>query len=504
MSESSISESIMDFTQKDNPEVGKLAIEKVTTLQCLLANIRIKPSTYLDSKMIEYIKDNQVKLYNSATNGEFKTFQTSYGISSKNIAKINESVLYSNVGQNYGQDYVFSGNNYISMGDGHGTDGERYASYTGIYLPNYINNGLVESYLSQGNFKSVMTIVKNAFQNVEDNLRELYTSVSKYNTYKYKILEYIINNCGLNKEGGTTYNYTALHCVETSSKMKKRYIVHANVGDSETFAVFRYPDGKIRIKQLSTNHSVENLPEAQSVVDRNKGHISSAVPIYSRFNSIDDYGSIKCPLPEPVVPHIDNVANKATLEIYKINQDKQLGIDGETLHKLNMGLGAYGKIYGIHDWYGGIQGLRTNVVEKKIDGKWVGIAPIPNGIPENFGSTPNGMTQSTRGFGDTTHSYISAVPAQSIIEVPHDVHVTIISQSDGYGDILHLSDIATQIGKEVLYGAENTEDTIKELMVKLMYDKIKGNEVKGFSVNIHNQPVWDDVSFGIIDSPPMT
>ena len=47
-------------------------------------------------------------------------------------------------------------------------------------------------------------------------------------------------------------------------------------------------------------------------------------------------------------------------------------------------------------------------------------------------------------------------------------------------------------------------DTIKENMIKLMYDKIKGNEIKGFSVNIHNQPGWDDVSFGIIDSPPMT
>ena len=504
MSESAVSESIMEFTQNDNPTVGKLAVENINTLECLLSNIRIKPSTQLDRKMIEYIKDNQVKLYNSNANGEFKIFQTSYGISSKKRDKINQSVIYSDVGENYGEDYVYSGKNYISLADGHGLDGERYASYAGIYLPNYVNKSLVESYLSKGNFKSVMTIVKNAFLNIEDNLRELYTAVSKYNTQKYKIIEYITNNCGINKEGGTTYNYTSLHCVNTTDKIKKRYIVHANIGDSETFAVFRYPDGKIRIKQLSTNHSVENLEEAQSIINRNKEHISSVLPIYSRFNSADPYGSIKCPLPEPVVPHIDNIANYGILPIYKIDNNNKLCINAETLHKLNMGLGAYGKDYGIHDWFGGIQGLRTDVVEKKIDGKWVGIAPIPSGIPDNFGSTPNGMTQSTRGFGDTIHRYISAVPTQSIIEVPKEVHVTIISQSDGYGDLLHLSDIATMIGEVVPYGSENMTDTIKENMIKLMYDKIKGNEIKGFSVNTHNQPIWDDVSFGIIDSPPMT
>ena len=503
MSESSVSESIMGFTQNNNPEVRKLANENITTLEGLLSNIRIKPSTFLDRKMIEYIKDKQVKLCNSDTYGEFKIFQTSYGISSKKKDKINESVTYTDVGENYGEDYVYSGNNYISLADGHGIDGERYASYAGVYLPNYVNRSLVESYLSKGNFKSVMTIIKNAFLNIEDNLRELYTPVSKYNTCKFRVLEYIINNCGINKEGGTTYNYTCLHCVETDEKIKKRYIVHANIGDSETFAVFRYPDGQIRIKQLSTEHSVENLEEAQSIIDRNKEHIPSVLPIYSRFNSEDPNGSYKCPLPEPVVPHIDNIANCGILPIYKIDNNKQLRINGETLHKLNMGLGAYGKLYGIHDWFGGIQGLRTDVVEKNIDGKWVGISPIPNGIPNNFGSTPNGMTQSTRGFGDTIHRYISAVPAQSIIEVPKEVHVTIISQSDGYGDLLHLSDIATMIGEVVPYGSENMTDTIKETMIKLMYDKIKGNEIKGFSVNMHNQPIWDDVSFGIIDSPPM-
>ena len=221
MSESSVSESIMGFTQNNNPEVRKLANENINTLECLLSNIRIKPSTQLDRKMIEYIKDKQVKLCNSDTYGEFKIFQTSYGISSKKKDKINESVTYTDVGENYGEDYVYSGNNYISLADGHGIDGERYASYAGVYLPNYVNRSLVESYLSKGNFKSVMTIIKNAFLNIEDNLRELYTHVSKYNTCKFRVLEYIINNCGINKEGGTTYLSTL--CGDRLKNKKKVY-----------------------------------------------------------------------------------------------------------------------------------------------------------------------------------------------------------------------------------------------------------------------------------------
>ena len=498
MSQSRSATSIMEF---DSYPINKLGSEKISNLEALLSDIRISPATILDSKMIEHIKDNQHKLYNSESIGEFKTFQTSYGISSKQIGKINESVLYSNVGENYGQDYVFSGNNYISLADGHGSDGERYATYAGIYLPNYINSSLVEDYLAKQNFSLVKTIFKNAFQNIESNLTELYTS-SKYNTHKHNILEHIINNCGISPEGGTTYNYTSLHCVDTCNDMKKRYIVHANIGDSETFAVFRYPDGKISIKQLSTTHSVENIQEAQNIIDKHSNNIDKVRPIYSRFNSRDYLGLIKCPLPEHVVPHIDHVSNTRELSIYTIDSSKKIKVNLETLHKLNMGLGAYGKVYNIHDWYGGIQGLRTDVIEKKIDGKWVGIAPIPLGNPENFGSTPNGMTQSTRSFGDTIHGYISAVPCINILEVPSEVHVTIISQSDGYGDILHLSDIASAIG-EITYGAHNMCDSIKDKMIKLMYDKIKGNEMKGFSVNHNNQPIWDDVCFGIIDSPPM-
>ena len=98
MSESSVSESIMGFPQNNNPEVRKLANENITTLEGLQSNIRIKPSTFLDRKMIEYIKDNQVKLYNSNSEGEFKIFQTSYGTTSKKKDNLIETQVKDLVG----------------------------------------------------------------------------------------------------------------------------------------------------------------------------------------------------------------------------------------------------------------------------------------------------------------------------------------------------------------------------------------------------------------------
>jgi len=167
-----------------------------------------------------------------------------------------------------------------------------------------------------------------------------------------------------------------------------------------------------------------------------------------------------------------------------------------------MGLGAYGRAYNINDWYGGIQALRTNVIEKYSEGKWGGVAPLSIGDQSNYGSTPNGNTQSTRAFGDLKHTkYISAVPHVCVLQVPDNAHLTIISSSDGYGDIVHLSEVADEVAKTP-YGAINSAKQIQTNLIQLMYTNIIGKEIRGYSVNNMLQPMWDDVSFGLIDSPP--
>jgi len=55
MSQSRSATSIMEF---DSYPINKLDSEKISNLEALLSDIRISPSTILDSKMIEHIKDN--------------------------------------------------------------------------------------------------------------------------------------------------------------------------------------------------------------------------------------------------------------------------------------------------------------------------------------------------------------------------------------------------------------------------------------------------------------
>jgi hypothetical protein len=88
-----------------------------------------------------------------------------------------------------------------------------------------------------------------------------------------------------------------------------------------------------------------------------------------------------------------------------------------------------------------------------------------------------------------------------ILQVPDNVHLTIISSSDGYGDVVHLSEVVDEVAKTP-YGETNAAKQIKTNLIRLMYTNITGKAVNGYSVNNMLQPMWDDVSFGLIDSPP--
>ena len=88
------------------------------------------------------------------------------------------------------------------------------------------------------------------------------------------------------------------------------------------------------------------------------------------------------------------------------------------------------------------------------------------------------------------------------VEIPFDVHVTLICQSDGCGDVVHLSEVADIINK-LPFNKPSQAILIREELIKLMYKNINGQELRGYGLDNNKKPTWDDVSFGIIDSPCM-
>ena len=487
------------------PYTGPISCDRITKLQSLLECIRIKPATLKDFRDNSQLVDGEVQLCDACHTGPApESSACSYGISNKSGKyKVTNSKLVSKTGKTYGQDYIYADKNRIFESDGHGFDGELYAAFSGMRFPHYANHSDMDVLLASGDYTATIKYIRSVFASIESD-------ILKFNEHSPHVngppdpgcLEDILKSHSVHKEGGTTSNYCSLHNITSDSGVNKRFIVAANVGDSETYAIMRFPDGSRKIKVLSATHSVENIDEATRIINSNTTNVDSIMPIYSRFNTYDIYGKSHSPFPPNVIPHIDHIPVDSPFPIYNILDDGSIEVNGETLHKLQMGLGAFGRAYNISDWYGGIQALRTNVIEKYADGTWSGVAPLSLGDPSNYGSTPNGKTQSTRAFGDLVHEeYISAVPHVCILQVPDNVHLTIISSSDGYGDVVHLSEVADEVAKTP-YGLTNAAKQTKTNLIRLMYTNITGKAVKGYSVNNMLQPMWDDVSFGLIDSPP--
>lgn len=487
------------------PYTGRIEADRLSQLQSLLDCIRIKPEAFNDIRETTYLNDNEVQLCDASHTGTIIEASTSsYGSSSKSHThKIRHSKSENNTGKTYGQDYIYADINSIFELDGHGSDGELYSAFAGMRFPYYTKHRDIDLLLTSENYTGVIDYIQMVFSKIEDDILKCNTQPFDINRITDPgFLTDILKNRSINNAGGTTANYCSLHNITSVSGVKKRFIVAANIGDSETYAVMRFPDSSRKIKVLSATHSVENTEEASRIIKLHKQHVKPVMPIYSRFNIYNIYGNAVSPFPKEVIPHIDHINAADPFPIYDIMDDESIKVNGETLHKLQMGLGKYGSMYNINEWYGGIQCLRSHVIEKKIEGTWKSIAPIPCGDPANFGSTPNGNTQTTRAFGDLLHSeYISAKPHVCILQVPDDAHLTIISSSDGYSDVVYLSQVADEISK-VPYGTIDCAKKLKANLTRLMQDNIIDKAINGYTMNNMLQPMWDDVSFGIIDSPP--
>ena len=485
-------------------KVKKIDKERILHIEKLLSKIRIKPQTLNDYLICEEIGDQEVRLFHTASRGTFWSSCAQYGSSSKNTPTHSSSIVIDETGKNYGQDYLHTTRNYICLADGHGYSGERYSCFTGIYLPTFINKDYIISQLSQGgsdNFKLIFNHLFNVCFKMDREIKK-YQYMNDTVCCESQPIERALFKNKLGPKSGTTLCYSSIYCLVDRQGLKRRFIVSLNVGDSETYSVWRYPCGKVRVKVHSGYHSVENIDESQRIINRYKSKMLNVLPIYGRFNSYDKKGLLQAPFPKEVIHHIDNIPNQRTFPIYTVDSNYKATVNLETLHKIYMALGKYGEMFNIDQWYGGIQSLRTNVIEKNIDGVWKGIAPVPDGKPVNNGSTPAGLCQTTRSFGDFHNKHIHFNPHVNIIEIPDDVHVTLICQSDGYGDTVHLSEVADTINKLPI-NIHNQAESIKKELVKLMHNKIIGQNIRGFELDNNFKPKWDDVSLGIIDSPSL-
>jgi hypothetical protein len=67
---------------------------------------------------------------------------------------------------------------------------------------------------------------------------------------------------------------------------------------------------------------------------------------------------------------------------------------------------------------------------------------------------------------------------------------------------LHLSQVADKIN-QLQYGKSNSAIDIRKTIVDILYSNTIGQDIRGITFNDRLQPKWDDVSFGVMDSPPI-
>ena len=154
-------------------------------------------------------------------------------------------------------------------------------------------------------------------------------------------------------------------------------------------------------------------------------------------------------------------------------------------------------------WYSEFTDLHYS---EKINGQWIQEAPIATHSSINMGSSLNGECQIARGF-EGMEDKNDPTPCINIYEIPPDVHATLVSCSDGFGDTVHWSEVADEICK-ISYGSRFQMDAsyIISNLRELMHRKIKGKEIQGFSLrNVYSRTdvqEWDDISLSVIDCPP--
>lgn len=497
-----IAESLVEFNtpltpkneaQKENKSIniGKITKDQILKLSDALSKIRIKPAALKDILYIENMQHGQVLTCDAIGNyDKFYTTHSSYG-----SAKISHSMFLTDHrinknGNLYGQDYVIITEDTSVLADGHGQNSERLSHFVSESLYSGLNEIPVENLLKTRQFNLIQFEIKSLFMKINNKLQAEVYSNDIINTHDFKIL----------KTAGTTCNISKIYNVKLDDGTAKRYIVSANVGDSETAVILRKNTPNYKILMLSESHNAEEYGEACRIKKLGNDYFKTKEPIYNRFGMGAD-------APETFNKHLDtSYSGWKTLPIFKSNNNNSLEVDEELKHKLLFGCKEYGKMYNINDWVGGIQSLRTYTVEKKQNGQWIQEAPIATHSSINMGSSLNGACQIARGF-EGMEDKNDPTPCINIYEIPPDVHATIVSFSDGYGDTVHWSEVADEICK-IEYGNRFQLDAsyIISNLRELMHRKIKGKEIQGFGLrNVYSRTdvqEWDDISLSVIDCPP--
>ena len=475
----------------------KIDINRIKKLEELLSKLRIKPAYYNDMYLIDYIKDRSV-IQSDQPNSNSNICKMSYSHWGKcRIPRAYWCYQDYNNGYFYGQDYLINRNNKLILGDGHGTHGERLSSFCCNYLYKNISTNFLEQKLVSLDFDSIIVYLQNIF----NSLREMAMKLCGF--YKNNKNEYIFSgsNTLINKKAGTTINYTNLVTIKNDNAADRRFIISANLGDSETFIVTK--DGKkIRIKNMCESHSAENIDEARNLYNNKLATENNLLPIMSRWHT--DSQSFKYTvIPETIRKHIDSkLFTDGKLLLFKKDKYGKIVADNEIIHKVKFGALDLGKQYNLPNYAGGTQALRNSVIQKKVDNKWQTIAPFPSDDNINFGSSIDGLNQTTRGIGDFSHyKYYNYNPYIAIYEIPSNVHATVVTCSDGLSDIFHLSEIAKLIAGTNCENCDKAK-TITEKLVSNLNTKIAENIKYGFNFTDKKNVSWDDTTFGIIDSPP--
>ena len=482
---------------------NKIPEEKLHQLNSLLQNIRINPSSMKDILFTEQIEEGGIHLCEQVGDlSKFMSTFSQYGLSktrSSQLSGFSPDVLTMN-GRAYGQDYCITTADTSALSDGHGEEGERLSHFVSEKLYEGFNSIDFNKLLLEERFKALQFLIQTVFVDLDKQLKDIYDYGGRLYTSKRKALS-------IRETAGTTCNISKLINVTTEEGTCKRYVITANLGDSETAVILRKPDNTYKIITTAGIHSAENVNEANRLYSSDPGKYKLLQPIYNRFGTHDAYGRETAPIPSELKKHLDGAyILKKKYPIFCMS-DMGLTIDRELQHKMLFGSGGYGKLYNISKWCGGIQSLRTFTIEKFHDGGWKEIIPIPSIDNLNMGSSMGGNNQCSRGFeGNTNFNDIE--PHISILEIPADSHATVITCSDGYGDTVYWSEIAEAVSKAE-YNSRSSENAeiIKSHLVDLLHKNITGLDVQGFTIkqNIggESETAWDDVSFSIIDSPPI-
>lgn len=482
---------------------SKIPTTVLEELEALLVKIRINPNGLNDILFTNKLDDREVRLCNDTGDAsKFMTTFSKYGMSKTRRTKLTPfgyGVL-AKTGSLYGQDYTIADKGTIVLADGHGSESERLSHCVSEKLYEKINKIDFNKLLGDEEFKSVELAVEKVFSTIDKELELLYDSGNSFDSVR--------GIHSINRGAGTTCNISKIVNVTTAEGRCKRYIVSANLGDSETTVILRNSDKTYKLITLSGDHSAENEFEAKRLYKHNTNKYDILQPIYSRFGVHDTVGNEISPIPPLLKTHLDgSYIHNLRYPIFSIKDNSPV-IDRELQHKMLMGAGKYGDLYNIPEWCGGVQSIRRFTIERINEaGEWRSFMPIPNCDYVNMGSSMGGNNQCSRGF-EGNRLFNDAVPYVSIMEIPHDNHATIVMCSDGYGDIMYWSEVAAAISKTAYNSNKpDNSETIKSHLVNLMMDNIKDKEAQGINLKQNAEggynTEWDDVSFGILDSPPL-